>query len=354
MMSTNCSRARRGPQRRLAAATALALALGAVLSACKQETPATDAATAAGTPAAAAATPETVVSAEVSALSPEQLREAASKAYQESRLYAPGGDNAMEYYLALRDKQPADAGVSSALVDLLPMTVIATEQSRDRADFVEAKRLLALIEKTDAGHPAVQRLKTTIATAETDAAKRAEQQQLTAEQEAQRQQQLERERLEQQRQAQEQAARDLVAQQQAATEEAARQETARQEAARQEAARQEAARQEAARQEAARQEAARQEAARPAAATATAADLRAISTPAPRFPPEALRSGTSGEVQVEFTVGVDGSVTGARVVRADPPRVFDREAVAAVRRWRFEPVPAPVTTRRTINFASGD
>ena len=354
MMSTNCSKARRGPQRRLAAAAALALALGAALSACKQETPATDAATATGTPPPVAATPETVVSAEVSALSPEQLREAASKAYQESRLYAPGGDNAMEYYLALRDKQPADAGVSSALVDLLPMTVIATEQSRDRADFVEAKRLLALIEKTDASHPAVQRLKTTIATAETDATRRAEQQQLTAEQEAQRQQQLERERLEQQRQAQEQAARDLAAQQQAATEEAARQETARQEAARQEAARQEAARQEAARQEAARQEAARQEAARPAAATATAADLRAISTPAPRFPPEALRSGTSGEVQVEFTVGVDGSVTGARVVRADPPRVFDREAVAAVRRWRFEPVPAPVTTRRTITFASGD
>ena len=353
-MSTNCSLVPRGPQRRLAVAVALALALGATLAACKKEAPATDAAATPGTPpAAAAATPETVVSAEVSALSAEQLREAASKAYQESRLYAPGGDNAMEYYLALRDKQPADAGVSSALVDLLPMTVIATEQSRDRADFVEAKRLLALIEKTDASHPAVQRLKTTIATAETEAARRVEQQQLTAEQEAQRQQQLERDRLEQQRLAQEQAARDLAAQQQqAATEEATRQETARQEAARQETARQEAARQEAARQEAARQEAARQEAAR--SATPTAADLRAISTPAPRFPPEALRAGTSGEVQVEFTVGVDGSVTGARVVRADPPRVFDREAVAAVRRWRFEPVAAPVTTRRTINFAPGN
>ena len=343
-MSTNCSLVPRGPQRRLAVAVALVLALGATLAACKKEAPATDAAATPGTPpAAAAATPETVVSAEVSALSAEQLREAASKAYQESRLYAPGGDNAMEYYLALRDKQPADAGVSSALVDLLPMTVIATEQSRDRADFVEAKRLLALIEKTDASHPAVQRLKTTIATAETEAARRVEQQQLTAEQEAQRQQQLERDRLEQQRLAQEQAARDLAAQQQqAATEEATRQETARQEAARQETARQEAARQEAARQEAAR------------SATPTAADLRAISTPAPRFPPEALRAGTSGEVQVEFTVGVDGSVTGARVVRADPPRVFDREAVAAVRRWRFEPVAAPVTTRRTINFAPGN
>jgi len=353
MMSNNCSKAPRGSQRRRVVAAALVLALGAALAACKKEAPATDAASASGTPTPAAApTPETVVSAEVSALSPEQLREAASKAYQESRLYAPGGDNAMEYYLALRDKQPADAGVSSALVDLLPMTVIATEQSRDRSDFVEAKRLLALIEKTEASHPAVQRLKTTIAAAETEAARRVEQQQLTAEQEAQRQQQLERDRLEQQRLAQEQAARDLASQQQAATEEAARQETARQEAARQEEARQEAARQEAARQEAARQEAARQEAARQAAPTA--ADLRAISTPAPRFPPEALRSGTSGEVQVEFTVGVDGSVTAARVVRADPPRVFDREAVAAVRRWRFEPVGAPVTTRRTINFAPGD
>ncbi|MDH5830745.1 energy transducer TonB [Luteimonas sp. M1R5S18] len=347
-MSTNTTATgRRGP-RRLASAITLALGLGVLLASCKQEAP-ESAAPAAGddTPAAAApATPQVpaeAVSAEVAALSSEQLRAAASKAYQESRLYAPGGDNAMEYYLALRDKEPADAGVSSALVDLLPMTVIATEQSRDRGDFDEARRLLALIEKTDSSYPAVERLKTTIASAETDAERRAEQEQLTAEQEAQRQQQLERERLEQQRQAQEQAARELAEQQQAS-----------QESARQEAARQEAARQEAARQEAARQEAARQQAAAPAPVNrpaASATELRAISTPAPRYPPDALRSGTAGEVQVEFTVAVDGSVSAARVVRADPPRTFDREALNAVRRWRFEPVPSAVTTRRTINFS---
>src|SRR5690606_39133894 len=91
------------------------------------------------------------------------------------------------------------------------------------------------------------------------------------------------------------------------------------------------------------------EAARRAAPAAT--ELRAISTPAPRYPPDALRSGTSGEVQVEFTVGVDGTVTAARVVQATPPRVFDREALRAVRPWRCAPVPAPVTSRRTINFA---
>lgn len=319
-----------GGRARLCATAAITIAL--LAAACKQEqAPATtapeEAAQADARPAPAA--PGQAVSDTVASMSPEQLREAASKAYQESRLYAPGGDNALEYYLALRDKQPANAGASSALIDLLPMTVIATEQSRDREDFSEAKRLLALIEKADKDHPAVARLKATIAAAETGAAQRAEQQQLTAEQEAERQQQLERERAEQQRVAQEQAAQALATQQ---------------------AADAEAARQQAARDEAARQQAAQQQAAAPAPA---ASELRAISTPPPRFPPEALRAGTSGEVQVEFTVGVDGSVTSARVVRANPPRVFDREAVSAVRRWRFEPVSAPVTTRRAIAFDPG-
>jgi periplasmic protein TonB len=338
--------------RRVPLRAAILIAMTALAVSCKQEAPPTATADPAAAAAAQQAAAEQQAAADaLAAMTPEQLREAASKAYQESRLYAPGGDNAMEYYLALREKQPADAGVSSALIDLLPMTVIATEQSRDREDFEEAKRLLALIERADKTHPALSRLQSTIETAQAGAARRAEQQQLTAEQEEQRRQQLERERLEQQRVAQEQAAQQLAQQQQAAEAEAARQQAAQQEAARQEAARQEAARQEAARQEAARQAAAQQQ---PAAAATAATELRAISTPAPRFPPEALRAGTSGEVQVEFTVGVDGSVTSARVVRANPPRVFDREAVAAVRRWRFEPVAAPVTTRRAIAFDPGN
>uniref|UniRef100_UPI00105D27BB energy transducer TonB n=1 Tax=Cognatilysobacter segetis TaxID=2492394 RepID=UPI00105D27BB len=93
---------------------------------------------------------------------------------------------------------------------------------------------------------------------------------------------------------------------------------------------------------------------RPAApAAAGGNELRALSTPPPAFPPEALRSAQSGEVQVEFTVSPDGSVSAARVVRANPPRVFDRAAVSAVKRWRFQPVDAPVTTRRTISFNPG-
>ncbi|RZA25302.1 MAG: energy transducer TonB, partial [Lysobacteraceae bacterium] len=90
---------------------------------------------------------------------------------------------------------------------------------------------------------------------------------------------------------------------------------------------------------------------RPAASAAPA--LRLVSSPAPKYPPEALRAGTSGEVLVEITIGTDGSVTNARVVRASPPRVFDREALNAVRRWRFEPIDAPTTTRRTLAFNPG-
>src|SRR3546814_2264883 len=51
--------------------------------------------------------PPKAVSDEVAALSADDLRKKASQAYQDSRLYAPAGDNAMEYYLALRDKLPA-------------------------------------------------------------------------------------------------------------------------------------------------------------------------------------------------------------------------------------------------------
>lgn len=270
-------------------------------------------------------------------MSADDLREAAASALRENRIYSPGGNNAMEYYLALRDKLPNDPGVTSALTDLLPYTVIAAEQSIVREDFVEAQRLSALIEKTDERAPALPRLKQSIITAEQAVAARtvANEARLQAETQARQQEQ---QRLVQQQQ--EEAAAAVLAQQQQA-----------QDAARQQAERQAAAQREA-------EERSQREAAAKAAAAAppprpAAAQLRAISTPAPRYPPEALRSGTSGEVLVELTVGTDGSVTSARVVRADPVRVFDREALNSVRRWKFEPVDAPVTTRRTIAFNPG-
>lgn len=340
------------PARRLSALlnTSLVLALGLMVGACSKDEPAP----AASAEVAAPVVPkDAAVSAKVAAMSVDELREAAREAYAANRLYAPAGDNAVEYYLGLRDKSPDDAAVSSALIDLLPMTVIATEQSVNREDFSEAQRLVALIDKADAGHPALARLKTSIEERQVAAVERAEKEALSAEEQLAKQAQLEQQRLADQKQQQEQAARQLAAQPAAPATPAAPTRTAAQTAAAEQAAADErAAEQRAAEQRAADQRAAAARAAQQAAKP-TVADLRAISTPAPKFPPEAYRSGTSGEVQVEFTVGVDGSVTDVRVVSANPPRVFDREALNAVRRWRFQPISAPLTTRRTIGFNPG-
>ncbi|OAX54513.1 energy transducer TonB [Xanthomonas graminis] len=317
----------------------------AALAACSRQEDAAPAATPAAAPAATtpAAPP---VSAKVQSMGTEQLHASASQALRENRMYAPAGNNAVEYYLALRDKQPDDAGVKSALTDLMPYTLIAAEQSINREDFAEAQRLVALIEKIDSQAPALPRLKLGVSNGMQSAAQRSHEETDKVKKEAEQKTRL---LAEQQKQAQQQASEAQAAQQIAAQQEAARRESARQEAERQAAAARSAPTQA----PAAAPAPAAQAAAPPAAAAASPQSLRAISTPAPRYPPDALRSGTAGEVLVEITVGTDGSVTSARVLRATPPRVFDREALNATKRWRFEPVSAPVTTRRTLAFNPG-
>jgi protein TonB len=323
----------------------LTVAVACALTACKKdETPA--AGPQAAQQAAPAPTPESVVAASVSAMTLDQLRDAANKAYNDNRLYAPAGDNAMEYFLALRDKVPGDAGASTALSDLLPMTVIATEQGIARDDLDDAKRLLALIGKADPNHPALGRLKASVASVEAKLQQQAQTQQLTAEEEAKRREEQARKREEDQKKLQEQqkqqAAADLQRQQQAAADaEAERQ-------------RQAAAAAEQQRQQAAAQQPVATPAAPPRPRPAPSVELRAVSQPGPRFPPAAQRAGATATVQVEFTVGTDGVVSSARVVSADAPgqyrREFEREALSAVKRWRFQPVSQATTSRRTIAF----
>ena len=335
----------RGGFRHAALATALVLAVtacgGGDKTAPAAATP-TDATPAQTTPA-----PAQAVSAQVAAMSVDQLRGAARAAQSEQRLYAPSGNNAMEYYLALRDKQPSDAAVQSALTDLLPYTVIATEQSIARDDFNEAQRLFALIEKTDKNAPALPRLKQAITDAQSSFAQRQQQQQVDAETEKARLAKLEEDRKKQQEELQKKAATDLAAAQQKQAE-AQRQADAQRAA--DEKKRQDEAQAAAEKERLNRERLAREQAAASSTSSASSSDLRLISASAPKYPPDAYRDHQAGEVEVEFTVGTDGTVTSARVVRGNPPRIFDREAVAAVKRWRYQPVASPVTTRKTISF----
>ena len=59
---------------------------------------------------------------------------------------------------------------------------------------------------------------------------------------------------------------------------------------------------------------------------------------APRYPHEALMNRTEGWVEIEFTIAVDGSVKDAVVVGAQPDRVFERDALRAIARWKFQPL----------------
>lgn len=76
-------------------------------------------------------------------------------------------------------------------------------------------------------------------------------------------------------------------------------------------------------------------------AQATAAtDPIPLSSPAPRYPPSALRRRETGTVRVRVDVGPDGVPTATSVVESSQSRDLDRAAVDAVRRWRFRPAQA--------------
>jgi protein TonB len=63
---------------------------------------------------------------------------------------------------------------------------------------------------------------------------------------------------------------------------------------------------------------------------------RAMARPAPAYPHAMRQDGVTGDVTVEFIVGIDGTVISAQAVRWSR-REFVDAAVNAVLRWRFEP-----------------
>ena len=74
---------------------------------------------------------------------------------------------------------------------------------------------------------------------------------------------------------------------------------------------------------------------------------------APILPAIAQQANVRGTVILELTVGTDGTVTNARVLRSIP--LLDAAALDAVRQWRYEPVllngaPVPVIMTATVTF----
>lgn len=66
-------------------------------------------------------------------------------------------------------------------------------------------------------------------------------------------------------------------------------------------------------------------------------DVIPIVTIEPQWPREALLNGTEGWVRIGFTVLPDGSVADPEVIASEPRRLFDRNAIRAILKWKFKP-----------------
>ena len=313
----------------------IALALGLTLAACSKDEPATSAPSAAAPAQPAGPTAEELAAqqaaeaakAALANLSVDELRSRGSQALREQRLYAPAGDNAMEYYLALRQKSAKpDVSAESALIDLMPYALIASEQAINDDEFAEAERLLELMTRTDPEAPSLNRIREAIASGRTALADRAR---------------LDAERTERERLAAEQRARDEAA---AAAAAAAAPAPATPTPA-------PAQPTPAPAQTAPAPVAAAPATPPPAAAAPTrSGPPRAISTPQPEYPREAARTRASGSVTVQYTIGPDGRVASVQVLRARPRGVFERTVTQTVSTWRFEATGETTTQERTFDF----
>ena len=78
----------------------------------------------------------------------------------------------------------------------------------------------------------------------------------------------------------------------------------------------------------------------------------------PIYPPIAQAARVQGIVILEATIGVDGRVADARILRSVP--LLDQAAIDAVRQWEYsptllngKPVPVVMTVTQTFNLDSG-
>jgi protein TonB len=96
------------------------------------------------------------------------------------------------------------------------------------------------------------------------------------------------------------------------------------------------------------------------ATTGGGTELRWLEGAPPVYPPAARAQGVEGVVLVEYRVDAEGRVREPRVVRAEPPGVFDAAALEAVRSWRYRPWrrdgrPVPLEgVQSTLRFRLGE
>lgn len=57
----------------------------------------------------------------------------------------------------------------------------------------------------------------------------------------------------------------------------------------------------------------------------------------PTYPMRAAQRGIEGWVEIEFTIGKSGTVTNPTVVGYEPSTIFNKTALQAIRKWKYNP-----------------
>jgi protein TonB len=276
-------------------------------------------------------------------LTVDQLYREARKAMNENRMASPAGNNALEFYLKILAKQPDDSGAKDALRELFPFATGTAEDQINQGNFDEANRVIALLAQADPSNYSL-----TILRSKLDAKKK----QIDREQAA--------------------AAAAAAAKPQAPG--ATAQPNAASTATTTPAETPAAGAAPAANAPAVPAEETASATPPPAAAAAPrptpppapapassggeTREASVTSPPVPVYPIAAARNRQEGWVEVEFTVAADGSIQNAHVTGSQPSRIFDREAIAAVQRAKWQPrlengQPVASTMRRRIEFKLG-
>jgi periplasmic protein TonB len=269
--------------------------------------------------------PAPAVSPAVEELTIDQLYREARKAMSEQRMVAPAGNNALEYYLAIIDKDPTNSGANDALRELFPFASGTAEQEINQGNFDEAGRIISSLAKADPSNYTLTILRSKL--------------------------ESKKKQIELQ-EAQAAAAAAAPPPPKPSTET----ETASAAGATESPSGSTAAT--TALPPPAPVAPKPAPTPPPAAPVGETRDVEVVTPVAPSYPSQAARNREEGWVEVEFTVTADGAVQDAKVTASDPARVFDREAIRSIERTKFNPrlengVPVNATVRRRIEFKLG-
>jgi len=270
----------------------------------------------------------------------DELLEKARQAMRERRYAEPAGDNALLFYRSAAYADSANGEARDGLTRVASVLVTRFEAALAANQPDEASLTLAQLKSAVPTDARIGDFQSRLSKLHTDI------------------QRTEQEQVRQKRLAEQQAAREAAAieQKKAREAKAAEAEAERQAQLAREKERQEKLKLEQAPQADDAAKTAPKAANPPRPGDSLQSSLKRKRYVAPEYPESEQNKHVGGVVRVSFTVNVKGEPIDVQVEASEPAGVFDRAAVAAVKRWRYEPlvidgVPTEVPVRLAIRFA---